>query len=130
MLKLLTTKLLDAGYSERMAPIILATALHETGNFTSDLFLRSNNPWGMKHPAVRKTTSLGPNGRLGYATYKTLEDAVQDYIYYLDALGYQKEYADVRSYVAEMKKKSYFEDSYVNYYAGAQKWFNTIQISG
>lgn len=59
--------------------VLLAQALLETGGFTSDLFRRANNPFGMgwtSRPSVAGRDSVSSF----YARYATLEDAIRDYI--------------------------------------------------
>lgn len=63
-----------------------AQALEESANFTSPVFGRNHNLFGMKHPTRRVTTSLGEVQ--GYAYYATWIDSVLDY-----ALWFQT-YAD------------------------------------
>ena len=57
--------------------VALAQAKLETGHFKSDVFKENNNLFGMKHPSVRKTVSLGSNR--GHAKYATWQDSVKDY---------------------------------------------------
>lgn len=82
----ITKVLYDSGYSMRMTQIILAQARHESGNFTNPLTKSHCNVFGMRHPRVRPTTSLGPlakaEGRTGYASFNSIEDATRDYILY------------------------------------------------
>lgn len=75
-----------------------AQALLESGRFTSFLFKKTNNLFGMRYPAQRKTTAIGLYlvkegefikgdqkdikkyaARPNYAVYETWEDAVEDY---------------------------------------------------
>ena len=57
--------------------VALAQAKLETGHFESAVFKENNNLFGMKHPSVRQTVSLGSNR--GHAKYKTWQDSVKDY---------------------------------------------------
>ncbi len=57
--------------------VAMAQARLETGHFKSDVFKENNNLFGMKHPSVRQTVSLGANR--GHAKYKTWQDSVKDY---------------------------------------------------
>lgn len=52
--------------------VAMAQARLETGHFKSDVFKENNNLFGMKHPSVRETVSLGPNR--GHAKYATWQD--------------------------------------------------------
>lgn len=64
--------------------IVLAQAKLETGNFTSDLFLESNNLFGMMRAQSRPNTSIGVTNN-GFAIYKTWKDSVLDYTLYYTA---------------------------------------------
>lgn len=52
-------------------------AIHESGNFKSDLFYNNNNLFGMKLASKRASTAIGI--RKGYAKYKTWQDSVMDF---------------------------------------------------
>lgn len=64
-------------FNVKFPAIVHAQAVQESGNFTSSLFGRNHNLFGMKHPERRVTTSLGSVG--GYAYYATWVDSVVDY---------------------------------------------------
>jgi hypothetical protein len=57
--------------------VAMAQAKLETGHFESAVFKENNNLFGMKHPSVRQTVSLGANR--GHAKYKSWQDSVKDY---------------------------------------------------
>lgn len=57
--------------------VIYAQAKHETGNFTSPIFLESNNLFGMKQPSQRRTKALGTSR--GHATFKNWFTSIYDY---------------------------------------------------
>lgn len=118
-----------SGYSDRFARMWVAVAKHESANFTSRLFRSVNNPFGMQHPRVRKTTSIGPFdlGREGkMASYKSVADAARDLVFYLEAFKYPKDFETVDQLVAFMKSKGYFTDSVSNYLNGVKKWYSTM----
>jgi flagellum-specific peptidoglycan hydrolase FlgJ len=61
----------------------LAQACLESADFSSDVFHRDNNMFGMMHPRVRQTTSLGADAH-GYARYRSPLDSLRDYFLYLE----------------------------------------------
>jgi flagellum-specific peptidoglycan hydrolase FlgJ len=67
------------------AAIPLAQAYHESAAWTSDLYNRAYNMFGMKMPTVRSTTALGPSGQ--YANYRSPLDSIRDYFKRLDYYG-------------------------------------------
>lgn len=61
--------------------IVLAQAKLESNNFKSELFLRTNNMFGMKVPYKRPTTAIGEDDH-GYAIYQSWQHSVIDYYLY------------------------------------------------
>lgn len=57
--------------------VAIAQSLWETGYFKSDVFLNNNNLFGMRHPKVRTTTSIGKS--LNHAKYNNWLDSIADY---------------------------------------------------
>ena len=94
--------------------IVMAQAIHESGNYTSKLFLENNNMFGMKNPVTRLTTSTGDQD--GYAYYETWTDCVYDRALYsatyLSNVKTEDEYynflsqyyAEDKQYVDKLKK--------------------------
>jgi len=56
---------------------VMAQALLESGSFKSNLCQNHNNLFGMKKPAVRRSTATGRTDN-GFATYECWYDAVKD----------------------------------------------------
>lgn len=92
--------------------IIVSQARLETGNYTSIIFLRNNNLFGMKHPRIRPTVST--RVQFGHATYPHWTDSVDDYvlwykyhIHMLDSCYYEflKEvgYSEDKKYIPKLK---------------------------
>lgn len=61
----------------RFPHIVYAQAIQETGFFTSNIFIESNNLFGMKQAKMRPTTALGT--QRGHAYYREWKDSVKDY---------------------------------------------------
>lgn len=115
------------GISPEMTEILIAQAKHESANFTSNLFVNTNNAFGMMHPYKRPTTSLGPfgraEGRNGYAKYRCIEESAEDIMLYLKARNIP-DYKLPRQYIKHLKKKHYFEDSYYKYAKSVERCLN------
>lgn len=60
--------------------IVMAQAIIESGTFTSSIFKKNNNMFGMRMPRTRSTTAIGE--RNGFAYYNTWKDCVYDYALY------------------------------------------------
>jgi hypothetical protein len=95
---------------------IEAMARHETGNYTSDLYKRANNLFGMRVPTKRPFERSGVTNN--YSSYCCNEQSIRDFILYLDFVKFPTEVKDDWQFVNELKKRSYFEDNIINYYRG------------
>jgi uncharacterized FlgJ-related protein len=62
--------------------IVFAQAILETGTFTSSIFKRNNNLFGMKMPSKRPTVAKKPKKKGGYAIYNDWQQSVEDYKLY------------------------------------------------
>ena len=62
--------------------IVFAQAILETGNFTSNVFIKNNNLFGMKVPGKRPTIAKKPKRKGGYAIYDSWKESVEDYKLY------------------------------------------------
>lgn len=60
--------------------IVLAQTLLESANYTSRVFVKNNNMFGMKYPGRRQTTAIGSN--MGYAKYSSWKKSIEDYAFY------------------------------------------------
>ena len=63
-------------YNIQHKDIVLAQAILESSHFTSNLFVKQNNMFGMLDPLTRPTTSIGDKK---FASYNTIEEGVIDY---------------------------------------------------
>jgi uncharacterized FlgJ-related protein len=119
---------LGYGANENAAKIITAQAMNESGNFTSSLFSRSNNAFGMNMPTVRKHNYvLGKDKYSNYAAYKNVEDSTRDLI---DWLNYNKidfnNIKDSDEYVSVIKSKNYFTAPLLNYQNAVKNLLNQV----
>jgi len=105
------------GVEPAFAKLLVAQAIHETGNFNSRLFLQENNAFGMKIPSIRKTLNIAPAGP-GFSTFLTLEDSVKDMLLYLDHFKIPMSIEDPFLYAKILKDKNYYEDDVETYFKG------------
>jgi uncharacterized FlgJ-related protein len=108
----------DSCYSPRMQEIILAQAIHESGNFTNKLSKRWNNVFSI-YKSKYDTLAIGNHGfaegRTGWAVYRNVEDATKAYILYTKGRGFPKD-TTLSAYVDFLKKKNYFTADKQLYY--------------
>jgi hypothetical protein len=114
----------EMGVSEELSYIILAQAMHETGNFTSAIFWENNNPFGMKCPKKRPTKCIGTNRAHGI--FESIKDATIDYVWWMEFMNIPFDERSVKKYVFLLKEKRYFEDDVNKYYIAIKKHKETV----
>ena len=118
------------GYSHTNAGFLVAQALHESGRFSSDLWKRSFNCFGMRKANVRKQSIKGQTTNL-YVTYYNVVQAVYDrYLWDKYNKILPKENKTIAEYIIRLKSKGYFEASTVAYTAAVIKHLDDTQKSG
>jgi len=105
------------GLEPGMSRLLVAQAVHETGNFNSRLFKQENNAFGMKVPSIRKTLNVNPN-QGQFSTFLSVEDSVKDMLLYLDHFKIPLNINDPFIYAKILKDKNYFEDDIETYFKG------------
>jgi hypothetical protein len=66
-------------------PEVAYAIVRQESNMCSNLFKSNNNLFGMKHPGVRPTKSLGRKS--GFAHFEKWQHSVEDYKLYLEFVG-------------------------------------------
>lgn len=106
--------------------VIFAQAYHETGGFTSDIFLKANNLFGMKFPKIRPTLAKGIYS--GHAYFENIEESVKDleiYLKYVNFPFFRHEGVwTADDYVSFLTMKGYFTDKKENYLRGVKNGLN------
>ena len=103
---------------------LVAQSMLETGDFTSNIFYKNNNLFGMKFPTKRPTTAKYEN--LGYAYYASLEDSIKDLILWMQYVNFPGDLTAVGEYVSALAKKKYFEADEFLYEQGVQRELSTL----
>lgn len=119
--------LVSNGVDTLSAKIFVAQAHHESGGFKSTLTREHNNIFAILHDKHRTTTSIGPygkaEGRSGYASYLSIEDATIDFIIFLKHWGVSIKQTSITKYSYALKnlkspkghKRMYYTDNVKNY---------------
>ena len=118
--------LIEQGFWPDTAKMITAQAAHETGNFTSTIFLLQNNPFGMKVPVSRRTTTKSE--ARGHAVFDSIESAARDYWLYYQARKYPAIWKDTDTFVEALKRNGYFEGD-LDVYKRAVKNFHQLYFN-
>jgi len=109
------------GLEPGFAKLLVAQAIHETGNFKSRIFLEQNNAFGMKVPSIRKTLNIAPlTGGMGtgFSIFLSVEDSVKDMLLYLKHFKIPLDIDDPFIYAKILKDKNYYEDDVETYFKG------------
>jgi uncharacterized FlgJ-related protein len=79
--RLVYTKARAAGFPVALSNLIVAQAMHESANFTSNVFKACNNAFGYKFVGQSRATacSISPEGD-AYAKYTSLADSAEEII--------------------------------------------------
>lgn len=104
-------------YKVKFPELVLAQAKHETGNYTSVIFLENHNLFGMKLSERRPSTAIGINR--GHALYKNWEDSVMDYALYQTT--YMRTITTEADYIKYLESYYAEDPSYVNFTAHVPK---------
>jgi hypothetical protein len=115
----------ESKYSTEFIKMLTAVAMHETGVFSSNIYLENNNLFGMKLPTIRETRATGENR--GHATFASLEDSVKDLELYLAEFDYKLNHTKIRDFVAEMKRNGYFTAPVTTYGNAVAKHYATVR---
>jgi uncharacterized FlgJ-related protein len=131
--KVIFNTALKQGADSITSRIIVAQARHESGDFKNVLTRNHNNVFGMQHPRVRRTTSIGAYGDAEkkkniYASYRSIEDAVIDLFLYLDARNISKRQHSIPKYVRSIKAKKYFKGSETEYVKNMRRKFKQVKL--
>ena len=114
-----------AGYGS-LLPFLQAQAKHESGNFTSNLFRKANNMFGMGRPASRPTTDLGTKNikaeGVVMANFQCPTQSVKDQLLYLKYFRFPNTVRDARDFAQRLKDRGYYADSVDNYTAGIERF--------
>ncbi|MCK5546059.1 MAG: glucosaminidase domain-containing protein [Rhodospirillaceae bacterium] len=125
---------LPTNIKDEFVKMLTAQAMHETGVFTSKLYLEQNNLFGMTQPTIRETLSVG--GRNGWANFANLEDSAKDLLLYFKEFNINpadkafletERHRGVNAYLKLIKAQGYFEQDYMGYYNAVKKHLSTVK---
>lgn len=117
-----------AGYSEQMVRYWTAVSAFETAYWTSAIFKRANNLWGMTL-ASRNTTATGrledvPEKQ---AVYPSIEASAQDIVLYQQKrFRYAMNYATLKDLIQAMHRRNYFTSDFNQYLAGVESVYKQL----
>jgi uncharacterized FlgJ-related protein len=110
----------ESGLSPVLSQFAVAQAAHETGNFTSTVYLANNNICGMRPP---QTYVIAIGSQFGYAKYNSIEDSAKALVVWLKShnmTGLQT----LEQYVHNLKLNNYYEANETEYLNGVKHFYN------
>lgn len=119
--ELLVSYILDKNIAH---PEIAYAIVRQESNMCSDLFKANNNLFGMKHPGVRPTKSLGRKN--GFAHFEKWQHSVDDYKLYLEFCNGHN--ITKQSYLRHLDR-NYAHHGYTNLLGKFYQEFNSIRDS-
>ena len=106
---------------KQLKKYILAQARVESANFSSDLYKRSFNAFGMKNAIYRYQYGFQFPGD-PYRHYANLLESIQDFEAYLKSQGYPVNVSSVEEYAGNLKRLGYFEAPLGDYVTALKSW--------
>ncbi len=125
---------IQQGYPDTLAKIIVAQAQHESADFKSDVFVKSNNPFGMTYngqvlAGVSAANQPTKEGGLSYAGYPDVSVATLDLIAWLNRRQAKGAFniSDLTTpdiYAQALSDAGYYTDSESTYSKGLSYYYN------
>ena len=107
---------------------LIAQAKHETANFTSNIYRKTNNPLNMGHAFKRKQLGHLAEGVFERGStypmqaYRNDTQGFQDMFLWYAYGNFPKSVGSAAEYVSELKKRKYFNQDEATYLAAFQRW--------
>lgn len=117
--------LLSAGFNSPFSKWILALSAHETGNFTSWIYKKNFNAFGIKYQG--QVTALGEKN--GHAYYNSYQDSVNDFKRLYKSYGIVS-VAKLESWVSYLKEMGYYTAPESEYFKGVNFFYNLYFPNG
>jgi hypothetical protein len=119
-------------YWANLRHYIAAQTIHETstktgGAYSSRLAVEQKNITGMKIPSRRPF--VGFKDTKPYMRYTSFFQSIQDLLLWMAFTKFPLSVPDSKSFVAELKKRKYFEDSEANYLRGVNSALRKLPYS-
>jgi hypothetical protein len=121
---LVTERLPDLSEDARL--IITAHAMHESGVFSSRVFLEDNNAFGMHFPEKRETTAITQDEK-NFAVFNSVSDSIDDLKLWFESHNESMEIDRPAAYAAKIREYGYYTDSYASYAASMKIHFETVK---
>lgn len=116
-----------SGFNEILTRYAVAQSAHETAGFTSDVFLKANNGFGMKYAGQL----LASGSYNEYAKYNSINNSVSDFIKWYNnhrakVFSLPLVINSIDDYVRFLKNNNYFEADESEYLKGCKYFLKLI----
>ena len=111
----------DKSKYKALKKFIIAQSKVETGGYSSGLFLRANNAFGMKNALYRDQYGYKVQGD-PYRNYANVLDSIKDFELYLDSVGFPVTVNSAEAYTGNLKRLNYFESPLNDYTKALKSW--------
>lgn len=101
--------------------LIIAQSKVESAGYTSALFLRSNNAFGMKNASIRDQLGYMVIGD-PYRHYSSLSESIKDFVLWLRFVGFPAKNQTVEEYAGNLKRLNYYESPKGDYIKALKSW--------
>lgn len=101
--------------------LVIAQSKVESANYTSALYKRAFNAFGMKNATKRKQLGYHVTGD-PYRHYVNLDQSIRDFLLYLDYVNFPSNVSGPLEYAKELKRRGYFESDLSDYVKAIQSW--------
>jgi hypothetical protein len=126
---------IQQGFPEAVAQLVVAQSKHETGNYSSNVFIIDNNAFGYKYVGQKLATKglSSPEGDY-YAHYASVEDSTLELCDWWKRRiveGKVSSFADISTaddYAAVLKRCGYYGDSLAVYTSALKKWLSGLDL--
>jgi hypothetical protein len=125
--------LIQEGFSDKVARIVVAQSKYESQNYASNLFIRNNNAFGYKYVgqsiATKGIPAPSKEGNIAYANYTKIEDSALEIAKWLKRRIAEKRFtiSDLETpegYARSLKLAGYFGDNVDVYTRGIKQYLS------
>jgi uncharacterized FlgJ-related protein len=125
--KIINDTLLKAGYPQQTVNFWICVSAFESANWTSAIFKKYNNLWGMGY-SKNDSTAIGVTDTPErQAAYSSVQSSADDLILFMEKRWkYPKSFSNLAEMIHYMKQRNYFTVSESQYLAGVTSYYNKM----
>lgn len=122
--QIINDTLLKAGYPQQTINFWVCISAFETAGWTSKIFLRYNNLWGMEYSFINSTAIGVTDTPEKQAAYSSVQSSADDLILFMQKRWrYPKAWNNLADLIAYMKQRNYFASNQYDYLNGVMSYY-------